>query len=185
MDDRPRCFGATPLYARYHDEEWGVPVHEDRTHFELICLEGAQAGLSWETILRKREGYRAVFHGFDPVRVAAMGDDELERAAANPAIVRHRGKIASVRRNARAFLALQEAEGGFDAWVWGFVGGETIRGRWAALSEVPATCPESLALSTALRARGFGFVGPTTTMAYMQAAGLRDDHWEGCWRRSG
>ena len=185
MDDRPRCFGTTPLYVRYHDEEWGVPVRDDRTHFELICLEGAQAGLSWETILRKREGYREVFHGFEPERVAAMSDAELDRAATNPAIVRHRGKIESVRRNARAFLALAEAEGGFDPWVWSFAGGAPIVGRWASLSEVPTACAESTALSKVLRRAGFGFVGPTTMMAYMQAAGLRDDHWDGCWKRSG
>ena len=184
MDDRIRCFGESPLYAAYHDEEWGVPVHDDCAHFELICLEGAQAGLSWETILRKREGYREVFHGFDPERVAAMGDAELDAAVLNPAIVRHRGKIESVRRNARAFLALAEREGGFDPWVWGFVGGAPIVGDWKARRDVPAVTGEAAALSKALKKVGFGFVGPTTVYAYMQAAGLVDDHFGGCWKRA-
>ena len=185
MDDRIRCFGETPLYAAYHDEEWGVPVHDDRTHFELICLEGAQAGLSWETILNKREGYRAVFHGFDPERVVAMTDAELDAAASNPAIVRHRGKIESVRRNARAFLDLAEREGWFDPWVWSFVGGATIVGDWPRREDVPAVTEEAKALSKALKKAGFGFVGPTTMYAYMQAAGLVDDHFGGCWKRAG
>ena len=181
--DRVRCFGTSELYARYHDEEWGVPCHDDRRHFEMICLEGAQAGLSWETILRKREGYREVFHGFEPERVAAMTDVELDAAVANPAIVRHRGKIESVRRNARAFLDLRSREGGFDAWAWSFVGGRTRVGDWERAQDVPAVTPESTALSKALRRAGFGFVGPTTCYAYMQAAGLVDDHWGACWIR--
>ena len=183
MDDRIRCFGETPLYARYHDEEWGVPVHDDRTHFELICLEGAQAGLSWETILRKRDGYREVFHGFEPERVAAMSDAELGDAASNPAIVRHKGKIESVRKNARAFLALAEREGDFDPWVWAFVDGAPIVGHWPRREDVPAVTDEATALSKALKKAGFGFVGPTTMYAYMQAAGLVDDHFGGCWKR--
>ncbi|CAG0909284.1 unnamed protein product [Cyprideis torosa] len=176
------CGTTNPLYVRYHDEEWGRPVHDDRKHFEMITLEGAQAGLSWETILNKREGYREAFAGFDPERVAAFTEADIERLVTNPAIVRHRQKIASVVNNARAFLAIQGESGSFDAFVWDFVGGKPIVNHWHDRAQIPAQTAESVALSKALRKRGFGFVGPTTMYAYLQAAGLVDDHLPGCFR---
>lgn len=173
--------GDDPLYVRYHDEEWGVPVRDDRTLFEMLLLEGAQAGLSWITILRKREGYRRAFHRFDPVRMAAMGETDIERLAADPAIVRHRQKIRAFVDNARAFLDLGPA-GSFAELVWSFVGGRPKRNAWRDLAEVPAITTESTAMSRALRGRGFRFVGPTTCYAFMQAAGLVDDHLVTCFR---
>jgi DNA-3-methyladenine glycosylase I len=183
--ERVRCgwCGTDPLYVRYHDEEWGVPVHDDRTHFELLLLEGAQAGLSWITILRKRERYREAFGGFDPVRVARMGPRDVTRLLRDPGLVRNRLKLEGAIRNARAFVALQDAEGGFDPWVWTFVGGRPVQGLRKTLRDVPATTPESDALSRELRRRGFTFVGPTIAYAYMQAAGLVNDHLAGCFRR--
>lgn len=183
-DRRTRCgwCGTDPLYVRYHDEEWGVPVHDDRRHFEFLVLEGAQAGLSWITILRKRERYREVFAGFDPGRVARFGRREIEAALRDPGIVRNRLKVEGAVRNARAFLALQESEGGFDRWAWGFVDGRPVTGRWRSLADVPATTPAAEALSRELRRRDFTFVGPTITYAWMQAVGLVDDHLAGCFR---
>lgn len=180
---KPRCAwcGSDPLYVRYHDEEWGVPVHDDQRHFEFLILEGAQAGLSWITILRKRENYRAAFANFDPRRVARYGEREQARLLQNPGIVRNRLKIASAVKNARAFLALQEEFGSFDRYVWRFVGGRPIRNRWTQ-SQPPARTPESDALSKDLKKRGFNFVGSTIIYAYMQAAGLVDDHARGCYR---
>jgi DNA-3-methyladenine glycosylase I len=159
--------GTDPLYVRYHDEEWGVPVHDDLTHFEFLLLEGAQAGLSWITVLRKRESYREAFAGFDPERVARFGRREINRLLGNPGIVRNRLKVEGAVRNARAFLALRDEMGGFDPWVWGFA----------------ATTPDPDALSRELRRRGFTFVGPTIAHAYMQAVGLVNDHVAGCFRR--
>ncbi len=183
IDDKPRCFGsANALYAAYHDEEWGVPVHDDRMLFEMLILEGAHAGLSWETILKKRENYRAVFHGFDVDRVAAMPDTELAAALENPGIVRHRQKIASTRRNAQVFQAIQREAGSFDAWLWHWVGGAPVAGDWATKGDIPATTPVSDALSKDLKKRGMGFVGSTIIYAYMQAVGLVNDHYRGCWR---
>ncbi len=183
FDDKSRCFGShSELYARYHDTEWGVPVHDDRTLFEMLILEGAHAGLSWETILKKRDGYRAVFHNFDVARVAAMSNDDLGAALTNPAIVRHRQKIASTRRNAQVFMAIQAGAGSFDAWLWRWVDGAPIVGDWATLSDIPATTPTSDALSKDLKSRGMSFVGPTIIYAYMQAVGLVNDHHRGCWR---
>ena len=167
VGQRTRCpWATTPLSIAYHDREWGVPVHDDRVHFEFLTLEGAQAGLSWETILRKREGYRRLFADFDPARVARFSDAKMEKSAQDPAIVRHRGKIASAVNNARAFLKVQREFRSFDKYVWPFA---------ARVAE---------ALSKDLRSRGFTFVGPTIVYAYMQAVGLVNDHAEGCFRRS-
>jgi DNA-3-methyladenine glycosylase I len=184
-DSRRRCAwcGTDPLYVRYHDEEWGVPVHDDRTHFEFLTLEGAQAGLSWITVLRKRESYREAFAAFDPERVARFGRREVTCLLRNPGIVRNRLKVEGAVRNARAFIALRDELGGFDPWVWGFVGGRPVQGRWRSPREVPATTPGSDALSRELRRRGFTFVGPTIAYAYMQAVGLVNDHVAGCFRR--
>lgn len=187
-DGKQRCFGGLPgheLYARYHDEEWGVPAHDDRRLFEMLVLEGAQAGLSWETILRKREEYRAVFHGFDVARVAAMTDAELGRALENPGIVRNRLKVRSARANAQVFATIQDEFGSFDTYAWRFVDGSPIIGNWGRLADVPAQTPESVALSKDLRRRGMGFVGPTIVYAYMQAVGMVDDHLTDCWLRQG
>lgn len=176
--------GTDPLMVAYHDDEWGVPVHDDHRHFEMLTLEGAQAGLSWTTILRKREGYRRCFAGFDPERVAAFGDADVQRLLDDPAIVRHRGKIESTVGNARALLSVAEEFGSFDSYVWQFVGARPIVGDWRALGDLPSSTPESIALGKDLKRRGFRFVGPTTVYAYLQAAGLVDDHVLTCFRRS-
>ncbi|HET8732421.1 MAG TPA: DNA-3-methyladenine glycosylase I [Anaeromyxobacteraceae bacterium] len=184
-DRRTRCgwCGTDPLYVRYHDEEWGVPVHDDRTHFEFLTLEGAQAGLSWITILRKRERYRERFAGFDPERVARMGRREVESLLRDPGIVRNRLKVEGTVRNARAFLDLRDEAGSFDRWVWRFVDGRPVQGGWKHLGEVPAATPAADALSRELKRKGFTFVGPTIAYAYMQAVGLVNDHLDGCFRR--
>jgi len=174
--------GTDPLMIAYHDDEWGVPVRDDRRHFEMLTLEGAQAGLSWTTILRKREGYRRCFEGFDPQRVAAFGDADVQRLLDDPAIVRHRGKIGSTVTNARALLEVAGEFGTFDEYVWQFVGGEPIVGHRDALGDLPSTTPEATTLSRDLKRRGFRFVGPTTVYAYLQAAGLVDDHVTTCFR---
>jgi DNA-3-methyladenine glycosylase I len=166
----------------YHDEEWGVPTRGERELFELLTLEGAQAGLSWSTILRKREGYRSAFAGFDPVAVAAFGDRDVERLLADAGIVRNRLKVESTIANAQAVL---ELDGGFPELVWSFVGGEPRRNRWTKLGELPAETAESKAMSKELKRRGFRFVGPTVCYAFMQAAGLVDDHVAGCFRYAG
>ncbi|HEX4845239.1 MAG TPA: DNA-3-methyladenine glycosylase I [Geothrix sp.] len=185
MDTKVRCgwCGTDPLYVAYHDEEWGVPQHDDLRLFEKLVLEGAQAGLSWITILRKREAYRRVFHGFDPVKVAAMTDAELARILADPGIVRNRLKVFSARENARAFLAVQREFGSFDAFLWSFVNGRPRVNQPRTLGEIPAVTPEAEALSRALKKRGFKFVGPTIMYAYMQSMGLVDDHLTTCWRK--
>lgn len=174
--------GSDPLMTRYHDEEWGTPVHEDRTHFEFLILEGAQAGLSWRTILNRREGYRLAYAGFDPERVAAFGPREERRLLADPGVIRNRLKIASSIRNARAFLELQREFGGFDAYIWRFVGGRPKRNAWRSLKQLPARTPESDALSKDLRQRGFSFVGSMIIYAHMQATGLVNDHLVHCFR---
>jgi DNA-3-methyladenine glycosylase I len=166
----------------YHDEEWGVPIHEDRRHFEFLTLEGAQAGLSWQTILRKRAGYRQAFAGFDPAIVAEYGDAKRAALLQNAGIVRNRLKIGSTIDNARAFLAVQREFGSFDAYIWSFTGGKPIRNAWRDLSELPAETDESRAMSRDLKKRGFRFVGPTICYAYMQAAGLVNDHTVDCFR---
>jgi DNA-3-methyladenine glycosylase I len=187
MDGKVRCgwCGTDPLYVAYHDEEWGVPQHDDRRLFEKLILEGAQAGLSWITILRKREAYRRLFHGFDPAKVAAMTDAELEAVLRDPGIVRNRLKVFSARKNALAFLAVQQEFGTFDAFLWAFVGGRTQVNHPKVLGDVPAVSPEAEALSRALKKRGFTFVGPTIMYAYLQSMGLVDDHLAACWRRQG
>ncbi len=181
---KPRCpwCGHDPLYRRYHDEEWGVPVHDDRTHFEFLTLEGAQAGLSWLTILRKRENYRAAFAGFDARKVARFDARKVRALLGNAGIVRNRLKIESTISNARAFLAVQKEFGSFDRYVWRFVGGRPIVNRWRALDEIAPRTPESDALSADLKRRGFRFVGSTIIYAHMQATGLVNDHLTGCFR---
>lgn len=172
-----------PLYVAYHDQEWGVPVRDDRLHFEFLVLEGAQAGLSWSTILRKREAYRAAFAGFDPVLVAAFGPADVERLLADPGIVRNRLKVASAIRNAARFLEVQAEFGSFDRYVWGFVGGRPKVNSLRLLADYPATSPESDALSRDLKRRGFNFVGSTILYAHLQATGLVNDHTVDCFRR--
>ena len=169
----------------YHDEEWGVPLHDDRALFELLTLEGAQAGLSWSTILRRRDGYRKAFVDFEPARVAVFGDADVQALLANTAIIRNRQKIVSTIENARRVLEVQKEHGSFDAFAWSFVGGRPLVHEFTTLAELPAQTPESQALSRALRRRGFGFVGPTIIYAFMQSAGLVNDHLVSCpgWRR--
>ncbi len=183
IDDKPRCFGShSETYARYHDTEWGVPVRDDRTLFEMLILEGAHAGLSWETVLNKRDGYREVFHGFDVARVADMTDMELFEARQNPAIVRHKGKIESTRKNARIFRDMQEEFGSFSDWLWSRVDDKPIVGHWQSQQDVPVATPLAKDISKDLKKRGMSFVGPTIVYAYMQAVGLVNDHWQGCWK---
>ncbi|MGH7828700.1 MAG: DNA-3-methyladenine glycosylase I [Candidatus Binatia bacterium] len=178
-----RCAWArTPLGIAYHDAEWGVPVHDDPVFFEFLTLEGAQAGLSWETILKKREAYRDAFDGFDPARVARFTPARVERLLRDPGIVRNRLKVESAVGNARAFLAIQEECGSFDAYVWSFVGGAPRVNGWRRLQAVPARTPESDALSRDLLRRGFRFVGSTICYAFMQAVGLVNDHTINCFR---
>lgn len=180
-----RCFGeGKELYEEYHDKEWGVPVHDDRHLFEMLILEGAQAGLSWETILKRRKGYRKAFHHFDPVKVAAMTDKELEALLHNPEIIRNRLKVFAARQNARVFTEIQKEFGSFDSYIWGFVGGKPIVNHRRNFKDVPATTPESDALSKDLKKRGMTFVGSTIIYAFMQAVGLVNDHSRDCWRSS-
>jgi DNA-3-methyladenine glycosylase I len=181
---RTRCSwaGDDPLYVSYHDTEWGVPLHDDRRLFEFLVLEGAQAGLSWLAILRKRENYRQAFDGFDPRRIAGYSAAKIERLLANPGIVRNRLKISSAVRNARAFLDIQREFGSFDAYVWSFVGRRPRINRWCSLSEVPVETTESRALSQDLLRRGFSFVGPIICYAFMQAVGIVNDHLVACFR---
>jgi DNA-3-methyladenine glycosylase I len=164
----------------YHDREWGVPLHDDRGLFEFLILEGAQAGLSWATILKKREHYRRAFSSFDPAKVAAYRPAKVRALLADPGIVRNRLKVEGAVKNARAFLALQEERGTVDAYMWEFVNGEPIQGRWRTLRDIPATTPESDALSKDLRRRGFTFVGSTIMYAFMQAVGMANDHTADC-----
>jgi DNA-3-methyladenine glycosylase I len=184
MNDLVRCAwaGSDPLYIRYHDEEWGVPVHDDRHFFEMLVLEGAQAGLSWSTILNKREGYRRAFAGFDAAKVARFTPAKVERLMLDASIVRNRLKIESAVNNAARVLEVQREIGSLDAYVWSFVGGKPLVGGWTSLGEIPAETAESKAMSKDLKRRGFRFVGPTTCYALMQAAGLVDDHVADCWR---
>ncbi len=180
-----RCpWATTALSVAYHDAEWGVPVHDENTLFEFLILEGAQAGLSWETILKKRDRYREVYEGFDPARVARFGERWKARLLADPGIIRNRLKIDSSLRNARAFLAVQQAEGSFDAYIWRFVEGRPIQGRRAAHSGIPATTPESDSMSRELKSRGFNFVGSTICYAFMQAVGMANDHLLSCPRHA-
>ena len=170
-----------PLYVQYHDEEWGVPVYDDRALFAKLCLDGAQAGLSWWTILQRRENYYAAFDQFDPVKMAAYGEDKVVELLANPGIIRNRQKVRAFIRNAQAFLRLQ-AEGSFSAFLWDFVGGKPIVHRLRSLADYPAQSPESASMSKALKKRGFSFVGPTICYALMQAVGMVNDHTVDCFR---
>jgi len=182
---RARCGWAIesdPLYLAYHDEEWGVPSRDGRHLFELLVLEGAQAGLSWSTILHKREGYRSAFAGFDAERVARFGERDVERLLGDAGIVRNRLKIASAIDNARAVLAVREERGSLADYLWEFVGGEPIVGRFRSLGELPAETAESGAMSKDLKRRGFRFVGPTICYAFMQGVGMVNDHVKGCFR---
>ncbi len=174
--------GNDPLYISYHDKEWGVPVHDDRLLFEFLVLEGAQAGLSWITILRKRPAYRKAFSEFDPARVARFDKRRIERLLQNEGIVRNRLKVESAVRNARAYLKVQEQFGSFDAYQWQFVDGSPIRNRWRTMAEMPAKTPESEAMSKDMKQRGFNFVGPTIVYAHMQAVGMVNDHLVFCFR---
>jgi DNA-3-methyladenine glycosylase I len=172
-----------PDYVAYHDEEWGVPVHDDRLIFEFLTLESAQAGLSWYTVLRKRENYRRAFKGFDPEIVAGFSDSDLEILLQDTGLIRNRLKLAAAIHNARRFLEVQEEFGGFDAYIWRFVDGKPLVHEIRRLEEYPATCPEAEALSRDLKQRGFKFVGPTIIYAHMQATGLVNDHSLDCFRR--
>lgn len=171
-----------PLYIQYHDEEWGVPEHDDARLFEKIVLDGAQAGLSWLTILKKRDGYRRAFHNFDAATIARYSDRDVARLLADPGIVRNQLKVNAAITNARAYLALRDELGSFDQFLWQFVGGRPRRNQWESLSQLPARTPESDAMSTALRQRGFKFVGSTICYAFMQAVGMVNDHLISCFR---
>jgi len=177
----PWC-GDDPLYVAYHDEEWGVPCHDERTLFEFLILEGAQAGLSWITILRKRQNYRRAFHGFDAERIARYGAKDIARLMSDEGIVRNRLKIEAAIANAKAALALYEGGGSLDRLFWQFVDGKPVVNRWRALAEIPAVTPASEALSKELKRRGFRFVGPTVCYAHMQATGMVNDHLVDCFR---
>lgn len=169
-------------YIEYHDSEWGVPVHDDRVHFEFLILEGAQAGLSWSTILKKRDGYRKAFAGFDPSKVARFTPTKIEKILDDPGIVRNKLKVNAAVNNARRFLEVQKEFGDFDRYIWSFVNGKPIINKWKSLQQVPATTKESDALSRDLRNRGFKFVGSTVIYSHMQACGLVNDHLMSCWR---
>lgn len=186
MRRKTRCawVGDKPHFIRYHDEEWGRPVHDDRRHFEMLLLEGAQAGLTWETILLRRDGYRRAFAGFDPVKVARFDAKKKALLLRDSGIIRNRLKIDAAVTNARAFLAVQQEFGSFDRYVWAFVGGRPIINRWKTVRQVPATTEVSDALSKDLKRRGFRFVGSTIIYAYMQAIGMVNDHTFDCFRRS-
>jgi DNA-3-methyladenine glycosylase I len=182
-EQQRRCAWATnELNIKYHDEEWGVPVHDDRRWFEFLILEGAQAGLSWDTILRKRERYRKVLDGFDPARVARFSGKKVQALLRDPGIVRNRLKIAATIANAQAFLRVQQEYGSFDTYVWNFVGGAPIQNRWKTHKQIPAKTGLSVSLSKDLLKRGFRFVGPTICYAFMQATGLVNDHVVTCYR---
>ena len=174
--------GTDPLYVAYHDKEWGVPVHDERELFEMLILEGAQAGLSWSTILKKRENYRHAFANFEPDKVAGYDDAKVDALLTDPGIVRNRLKVESAIRNAIAFLKVQDEFGSFNAFIWGLVGGEPIINSWKAMSELPAKTSDSESMSKALKQRGFNFVGPTICYAFMQSIGMVNDHMVDCYR---
>ena len=185
-DDRVRCdwVGADERMRAYHDEQWGVPVRDDRQLFAKLILDGAQAGLSWKTILHREPGYRRAFHGLDPVKIARYGERDVERLLADPGIIRNRAKVRSAIGNAQAYLRLQEEEGSFADWLWGFVGGEPVQNAWRTARQRPAVTPLAEEVSRELRARGFSFVGPTIVYAFMQAVGMVNDHLVGCFRHA-
>lgn len=174
--------GTDPLMLRYHDEEWGVPVHDDRVLFEFLVLEGVQAGLSWQTVLNKRENYRKAFHDFDPAPIARFTGGDIARLLSDPGIIRNRLKVTATIRNARKFLEIQKEYGSFDAYIWQFVGGRPIDHRIRSMGDILATSQESEAMSRDLKERGFKFVGPTICYAFMQAVGMVNDHETGCFR---
>ena len=181
--DVRRCaWASTENSILYHDQEWGVPVHDDRVLFEFLILEGAQAGLSWETVLKKRDNYRAAFDGFDAAKIARYGARKVERLLANPGIIRNRAKVAAAIGNAQAFLAVQREFGGFDAYIWSFAGGRPKKNAWHSLKQVPPRTPESDAMSKDLQRRGFRFAGSTICYAFMQAVGMVNDHVVDCFR---
>ena len=182
LPDRCPWAASDPAYVAYHDEEWGVPLHDDRRLFEMLVLEGAQAGLSWLTILKRRENYRRAFDRFDPRKVAGYGEDRIARLLADAGIIRNRLKVRSAVTNARAFLDVQEEFGSFDRYVWGFVDGRPLQNAWTTLDELPARTALSDTLSRDLKARGFSFVGSTICYAHMQATGMVNDHLVGCFR---
>ena len=182
MTTRCGWCGTDELYVKYHDEEWGVPLHDDAQLFEFLVLEGAQAGLSWITVLRKREHYRRAFAGFDAEKVARFTDKKLELLLRNPDIIRNRLKVYSARQNARAFLKVREEWGSFAAYMWRFVDGKPLQNRWASLAEVPAATPLSEKISKDLKRRGFSFIGPTIVYSHMQATGMVNDHIKACFR---
>lgn len=184
MKDKPRCawVGDDPLYRQYHDTEWGVPCRDDRALFELLILEGAQAGLSWSTILKKRENYRRLFDNFDAAKIARYDKKKIDALLQDPGIVRNRLKVEATVANARAFLELQKEPGGFRGFIWSFVGGKPIKNQRHSITDIPASTAESDALSKALKKRGFKFVGTTICYAFMQAAGLVNDHTTDCFR---
>ncbi len=186
MESIIRCAwcGDDPLYVAYHDNEWGIPIHDDKQWFERITLEGAQAGLSWITILKRRETYRQAFDHFDPAIVATYDDAKIEALMTNTGIIRNRAKIISTIGNAQAFLKIQAEFGSFDSYIWGFVGGKTIINHWRSLSEIPAETDESRAMSKDLKKRGFRFVGATICYAMMQACGMVNDHTLDCFKRN-
>ena len=185
-DGRPRCGWVEddPLLVAYHDQEWGTPVHDDNLLFEFLVLEGAQAGLSWRTILQKRDAYRIAFDGFDPAKVAAYDEAKVEELLANPGIIRNRLKIRAAITNARRFLDIQAEFGSFDAFVWAFVDGWPVQNSWRSLDDIPAETPVSRAMSGEMKARGFKFVGPVICYAFMQAVGMVNDHLVDCFRHS-
>lgn len=174
-----------PQMVRYHDEEWGVPLHDDRRHFEFLILDAFQAGLSWAIVMKKREGFRRAFAGFNPARVARFTDARLQKLLTDDGIIRNRLKVFAARANARAFLAVQKEFGSFDRYIWRFVGGRRRVNRWRSLKQLPARTPQSDAMSADLKARGFRFVGSTICYAYMQAAGMINDHLVSCFRYRG
>lgn len=184
MSSKSRCewAGEDPIYVEYHDREWGVPVHDDKTMFEFLTLESAQAGLSWITILKRREGYRDVFHDFDVQKVANMTGAEIAAALQNPAIIRNKLKVHAAINNSKVFIQIQKEFGSFTGYIWSFVGDNTIKNQWRDISQVPATSKESDALSKDLKSRGMSFVGSTIMYAHMQATGLVNDHTMNCFR---
>lgn len=180
---KKRCWKTdNPLYIAYHDDEWGVPVHDDRTHFEFLVLEGAQAGLSWETVLNKREAYRAAFDGFDFEKVSRYGEEKVGELLSNPGIIRNRRKVASAVNNAARLIEVREEFGTFDSYVWKFVGNATIIHSIRSMAQMPAYTPEAEAMSASMKRRGFSFVGPTICYSYMQATGMVLDHLKDCFR---
>jgi len=184
MAKRCTWCGDDELYVSYHDEEWGVPLYDDDTLFEFLLLEGAQAGLAWITVLRKREGYRALFDGFDATKVARYTDKKLDKLLQDPRIIRNRLKVYSARQNARAFLEVQAEWGSFSDYMWNFVDGKPIQNRWKSMKELPASTPQSDTISKDLKKRGFNFVGSTIVYAHMQATGMVNDHTTDCFRHA-